>query len=93
MSQIIRRSDVAGRIDGQTFGLILIGSSAKNSWETCRRIQARFETEAREKEDFPAGLIFGISDGKLDSNTQASNLIQEAKEALKKAGARQGFVQ
>ncbi len=93
MSQIIRRSDVAGRIDGQTFGLILIGSSAKNSLETCRRIQARFETEAREKEDFPAGLIFGISDGKLDSNTQASNLIQEAKEALKKAGARQGFVQ
>ncbi|PIP36739.1 MAG: hypothetical protein COS92_09190 [Desulfobacterales bacterium CG07_land_8_20_14_0_80_52_14] len=87
MSQIIRRSDVAGRIDGQTFGLILIGSSTKNSSETCRRIQASFETKAREKEGLSAGLIFGISDGKLDSSTQAADLIREAREALEKAGA------
>ncbi len=88
LTETVRRSDVVGRLDGQRFGLILIGSPPERSRETCLRIQTRFEAEAREKEKLPASLIFGIAGGQPDPDSKEADWIRKAQEAMEQAETR-----
>ncbi|MBW2040537.1 MAG: MMPL family transporter [Deltaproteobacteria bacterium] len=91
--ETIRRSDVVGRLDGQLFGLVLMGSSAAVSRETCLRIQTRFERKVREKEGIAAEMVFGVAGGRMNAENQEALLIDQARNALEKAETSEETVQ
>ncbi|MCP4253158.1 MAG: sensor domain-containing diguanylate cyclase [Candidatus Scalindua sp.] len=80
----IRPTDIVGRIGGEEFGLLLLGTEKKNSLNVLNRIIdsiSEIPTEIRIKLSYPITLSCGVSEYPKDAK-DSGELVEKAKTAL-----------
>lgn len=86
----IRASDIAGRLGGEEFAIVLPNSSVSDAKRVLERI--RLTTQETETEYFDGAITYtvsaGLSEIKEESIASLSGLIKEADDALYQAKAR-----